>query len=142
LGGAYGVRFLCELPHPALAALSPAGDAMVLASSREGWANVLLESMACGTPVVAADVNGTAEVVRSQAAGLLIPERSAAGIAETLGRLRAHMPSREATRRYAEDFGWSAVGRANHVLLSGAARLQPGEGAEIVGLARRCLDPV
>ncbi len=71
--GDYGlagrVRLLGPQPHTELPALYGAADASVLASSREGCANVLLESMACGTPVVAADVWGNSEVVRAPAAG-------------------------------------------------------------------------
>ena len=63
------VRLLGEVAHEELPSLYSAADALVLASSREGWANVLLESMACGTPVVATDVWGTAEVVRTPCRG-------------------------------------------------------------------------
>ena len=64
-----GVRLLGPLPHQALAQLYSAADISVLASSREGWANVLLESMACGTPVVASPIPGNDEVVRAPEAG-------------------------------------------------------------------------
>ena len=57
------VRLLGPRPHRDLPELYGAADASVLASSREGWANVLLESMACGTPVVAANIWGRDERV-------------------------------------------------------------------------------
>jgi glycosyltransferase involved in cell wall biosynthesis len=50
-----------------------AADALVLASAREGWANVVLEALACGTPVIASDVWGTPEIVRGCAAARLVP---------------------------------------------------------------------
>jgi glycosyltransferase involved in cell wall biosynthesis len=81
-------------------------DALVLASSREGWANVLLESMACGTPVVASRVYGTPEVVAAPEAGVLMGERSAQGVADAVDALRERYPDRGATRRYAERFSW------------------------------------
>lgn len=106
LGVADRVRFLGEVPHDWLPDIYSAADALVLASSREGWANVLLESMACGTPVVATDIWGTAEVVAAPEAGVLVPERSATAIAEGIQRLLAALPDRRATRLYAERFSW------------------------------------
>lgn len=114
------VRFLGEVPHGSLPALYTAADVMVLASSREGWANVLLEAMACGAPVAATDVNGTREVVAAPAAGRLIAERSAAAVVEAVRAIEAFPPGRSATRRYAEQFGWIEIAQANSALLAAA----------------------
>ena len=100
------VRFLGSLPQSELKRYYGGADALVLASSREGWANVLLEAMACGTPVIASNVWGTPEVVAAPEAGVLMKERTPAGVVEALRQLRAAYPSSEATRRYAERFSW------------------------------------
>lgn len=111
LGVAQRVRFIGAIAQTELRAYYSAVDAMVLASSREGWANVLLEAMACGTPVVASRVWGTPEVVASAEAGVLMPERSAAGVAASVRALFADYPAHEATRRYAERFSWDDTTR-------------------------------
>ncbi len=103
------VRFLGPQPQAKLRDYYNAADAMVLSSSREGWANVLLESMACGTPVVASKVWGTPEVVAHADAGVLMQERSERGVAAAVRALQAAYPAREATRRYAEGFSWDAT---------------------------------
>ncbi|VXC20402.1 glycosyltransferase family 4 protein [Massilia sp. 9I] len=100
------VEFLGAVPQAQLREHYGAADALVLASSREGWANVLLESMACGTPVVASRVYGTPEVVAAPEAGVLMRERSLQGVADAVNALRANYPDRAATRRYAEGFSW------------------------------------
>lgn len=100
------VTFLGALPQAELQNYYGAVDALVLASSREGWANVLLESMACGTPVVASNVWGTPEVVASPEAGILMSERTAKGVAEAIKTLRSAYPAHKATRKYAEKFSW------------------------------------
>jgi glycosyltransferase involved in cell wall biosynthesis len=105
------VRFVGAVPQEELRSYYGAGDALVLASSREGWANVLLEAMACGTPVVATTVGGSPEVVAAPEAGGLIAERSPAAVAEGVRRLFAAYPDRGATRRYAEKFGWEETTR-------------------------------
>jgi glycosyltransferase involved in cell wall biosynthesis len=111
LGVAERVRFLGAIPQEELRSVYGAADLLVLASSREGWANVLLESMACGTPVVATRIWGTPEVVQAPEAGVLIPERIAAAIAGGVRDLMAHYPDRNATRRYAEGFDWEPTTR-------------------------------
>ena len=103
------VKFLGSLPQDELRKYYGAADALVLASSREGCANVLLESMACGTPVIASNVGGNPEIVRSLQAGLLMRERTPEGIVAAVNALRLHYPEREMTRRYAEQFGWPAT---------------------------------
>jgi glycosyltransferase involved in cell wall biosynthesis len=100
------VTFLGAVPQAQLRSHYGAADALVLSSSREGWANVLLEAMACGTPVVASRVYGTPEVVAAPEAGVLMRERSYQGVADAVNALRAHYPERAATRRYAERFSW------------------------------------
>lgn len=104
-GLASRVSLLGQQPHAALPALYGAADTLVLASSREGWANVLLESMASGTPVVATNIWGNPEVVRTPEAGVIV-ERDARSIADGVRRLWANRPDRAATRAYAEQFGW------------------------------------
>ena len=100
------VRFLGSVPHRDLAKIYSAVDALVLASSREGWPNVLLEAMACGTPVVASNVWGAPELVCDPAAGVLMPALSAQGVVDGVNALFAALPSREATRRFAERYSW------------------------------------
>jgi glycosyltransferase involved in cell wall biosynthesis len=106
LGVADRVKFLGLLSQEELKWLYSAADALVLASVREGWPNVLLEAMACGTPVVTTNVGGIREIVAAPEAGVLMDERSANGIVRAIGRLRSGMPSRNLTRAYAERFGW------------------------------------
>lgn len=100
------VTFLGPVAQPDLKRYYNACDAMVLASSREGWANVLLESMACGTPVVASNVWGTPEVVAAPEAGVLMEDRTPEKLAKAVMQLRANYPDHAATRRYAERFSW------------------------------------
>jgi glycosyltransferase involved in cell wall biosynthesis len=120
------VRFLGAMSQEDLAAYYRAADALVLASSREGWPNVLLESMACGTPVVSTRVGGTPEIVAAPEAGVLANERSEHGIAEALGRLFQNYPDRKLTRRYAERFGWDETTRGQLQLFEGVLGIRGG----------------
>lgn len=100
------LRLVGNQSQAALARYYLAADATVLASKSEGMPNVLLESLACGTPVIATAVGGSTEVVSAAVAGELITERSGAAIAEAWSRLRARI-DRQGVRRHAEQFGWT-----------------------------------
>jgi glycosyltransferase involved in cell wall biosynthesis len=106
-GVADRVHFMGAQAHESLPQFYAAADISVLASSREGWANVLLESMACGTPVVASPIPGNTEVVRAPEAGLLMRENSAACLAEAVYTLSFDLPHRARTTAYAARFGWA-----------------------------------
>ena len=105
------VRFLGRLGHGELREVYAASDILILASSREGWANVLLEAMACGTPVVASNVWGTPEVVAAPEAGELMDARTPEALAAAVGRVRGRAIDRAATRAYAEKFSWDDTTR-------------------------------
>ena len=111
------VTFLGTVGHDELREYYSAVDIMVLASSREGWANVLLESMACGTPVVATNIWGTPEVVATPDAGVLV-ERDAESIASGISKLYANYPDRMQTRKYAEQFSWLDTSLGQQTLFS------------------------
>jgi len=102
------VTFLGEKKQPELVEIYNASDAFVLASSREGMANVLLESIACGTPVIATDVGGASEVVKQKEAGVLI-NRSVEEIVQGVRILFDDYPKSKETRNYAEQFSWDST---------------------------------
>nr|WP_086939959.1 glycosyltransferase [Thaumasiovibrio occultus] len=117
LGVAERVKFVGNVPHQSLAQYYGAADCSVLASSREGWANVLLESMACGTPVVATPVGGTPEVIRDAAIGELV-ERDVDAITTGIQRQLAKATPREQVRAYAHAFGWRETSIGLHKIFS------------------------
>lgn len=100
------VTLVGSVPNTDLYMWYSAADLVVLASSREGWANVLLESMACGTPVIATNIWGTPEVVATPDVGRLVDQRNAEAIAGALLGALAWPFDRPTIRRYAEGFSW------------------------------------
>lgn len=110
-GLADAVRLVGAVPNAELARWYSAADVLVLASSREGWPNVLLEAMACGTPVVASNVGGVPEIVQQPVAGRVVAERSATAFADSIDQLLRERPERARVRAYAEGFSWERASR-------------------------------
>jgi glycosyltransferase involved in cell wall biosynthesis len=66
-----------------------AADGTVLASAWEGLPNVVIESLAVGTPVVCTDVGGAREIVEHGRSGLVVPSQNPEALASAMSALMA-----------------------------------------------------
>jgi glycosyltransferase involved in cell wall biosynthesis len=101
------VHFLGRLPPEHLRGPLSAADLFVLATRNEGWANVFLEAMACGLPVVTTDVGGNAEVVCRPELGTVVPFGDAQALARALDEGLSRQWDRDAILGYARENDWS-----------------------------------
>jgi teichuronic acid biosynthesis glycosyltransferase TuaC len=99
------VRFLGSIPQSEIPLHLSAADLMLLPTEREGLANVWLESLACGTPVVTTDVGGASELFDRPAAGALVPLEPDSIVAAVRGLLD-DPPAQQAVRATVERFRW------------------------------------
>ncbi len=78
------VLFAGNVPHHDICKWINTSDFFCLATSNEGWANVLLEALACGKPVVTTDVGGNAEVIKNSDFGILVHPEDKEGLEKAL----------------------------------------------------------
>ena len=131
------VRLLGRLPQERLAQIYQAADLLLLVSTHEGWPNVLLESMACGTPVVVSAIAGVADIVATPAAGRVVAAVTAQRLAAAIGDLLAAPPTRAATRAYAEQFDWQATTDGQIALFREICKQHAQAGPTTVAAHRR-----
>lgn len=105
LGLSDRVHVLGQVGHDRLPRLLAAADAMVLPSASEGLANVWVEALACGAPLVIPDIGGAREVVRHASAGR-IAARDPDAIAAAVRGLLADPPDQAAVAGNAARFDW------------------------------------
>jgi glycosyltransferase involved in cell wall biosynthesis len=103
------IEFRRNVPQDELRYVYAAADVLALASLREGWPNVILEAIACGTPVVAAAVGGVPEMLGKDAPARLVMNRSTEAWSEALRSVLEASFAPERVRQYAVRFGWDEV---------------------------------
>lgn len=114
------VRFLGNMPQEELRLAYSSADVLLLTSTREGWPNVVLEAMACGTPVVAVEVGAVRAMLDDPRVGRIVASRDPAALATEVAELLAAAPSRDAVRQHASRFDWQSISRAQYELMSRA----------------------
>jgi glycosyltransferase involved in cell wall biosynthesis len=124
------VHFLGPMRPERLSVPLSAADLFVLPTRNEGWANGLLEAMACGRPVVATDVGGNAEVLCMPSLGRIVPFGDATALQQAIEQALSTTWDATAIRAYAERNTWE---QRVEILVDEFTRLHAGLG--ISGLA-------
>jgi glycosyltransferase involved in cell wall biosynthesis len=136
-------RFLGTVPHERVPHVLAAADLLVSTSTLTNMSIPTCEAMVVGTPVVALDVGGTAEVVRHEETGLLVGEDDSEALAAALLRLVADAELRRRLGRAARDFAarhfmsWDERVAAEVALVDRLALRTPGTSPAAAGEARR-----
>jgi D-inositol-3-phosphate glycosyltransferase len=112
LGIGRKIEFLGTVPQAELPAYYSAADISVVASYYESFCLVILESLACGTPVVSTRVGVAPAVIKAGLNGYLVEDNQPASLAQGIQAMLNHrsLPDRaELIRRSVTDFSWPTV---------------------------------
>lgn len=110
------VTFLGYQSEAEVRQLYASADAFVLPTHSDAFANVILEAMSAGLPVIATDVGGAPEAIEHGINGLLVKPRDPQAIGEAIRRLagdaalRRRMSSANLAR-VRRQFTWPAIAR-------------------------------
>lgn len=109
------VVFLGKKAQDSLPYYYSASEVVVMPSHYESFGMVALESMACGTPVIATKVGGLELLVQDEITGLNVPDDDPQSLAEQLRRMLCKEGLREELRKncleFAKGFSWSIITR-------------------------------
>jgi teichuronic acid biosynthesis glycosyltransferase TuaC len=114
------VSFADAMDQPLLAERMGAADLLVNCSDREGIANVLIEALACGTPIAATPVWGSPEVLTSTRIGLLFEDRTTAAIARGIDAATERGWDRAHIRQHALRYSWTQTATEHRAILEWA----------------------
>jgi D-inositol-3-phosphate glycosyltransferase len=109
------VTFQGLIKHEQLPFYYSAADACIIPSYYESFGLVALESLACGTPVVATDVGDLKNIIRQGKTGYVVPDNSPRQLAEKIGLLLSKPPDTNAVipiRASISRFRWANIAEA------------------------------
>ena len=107
------VTFLGRRAQETLHCYYASADVVVMPSHYESFGMVALEAMACGTPVIASDVGGLAQLVRDGETGFLVPGGDPIAMSERLRFLLVDEDLRsrlgQGAAEHAKSYGWDRI---------------------------------
>ena len=113
LGIENNVSFLGTIKHEKMPFFYNAADVCVIPSHYESFGLVALESLACGTPVVATDVGILKNIIRSGETGYIVDERTAESLSDRIAAVLAWPECTErkawAVRSSIMDYSWKNI---------------------------------
>jgi len=118
------VNFIGSIPHDQIPSYLGNSNIFVFASYSEGRANVLLEAMAAGLPIVASQINANRELITHNENGYLFETGSPHDLAEKIIELTKSKSLRERLSRSARrsivvnSLSWESTGDKYHKLLT------------------------
>lgn len=130
LGISPHVRFIGAVPQGELSRYYSAADVMLLPSEREGWPNVVLESLACGARVVASRVGGVPEILVDPLLGECVDGRQGVDFAAAVARVLAAPVDRTVVRAHAMKMGWQATSDGQVALFRRLLQREPATGGK------------
>jgi L-malate glycosyltransferase len=105
------VKFLGPIPHRKILKYYQESDLFVLASLNEGMSNTILESMACGLPIITTNTAGAKELIKNN--GFIVKKQSTnqikKAILEYLNNKNLIKKHRQNSRKLAEKMSWDNV---------------------------------
>jgi glycosyltransferase involved in cell wall biosynthesis len=147
-GVAERVRLVGAVTQDEVAGYLAAADVAVVPSVRDeagnvdGLPNVVMESLASGTPLVTTAAGGIGAVVTDRETALVVPERDTRAIAEAVDQLLRHPERRTALGRAAREdvvarHGWSRVAARFEAIYDRVVAPRPTE-PKVAGAGRPC----
>jgi glycosyltransferase involved in cell wall biosynthesis len=115
------VHFTGNVKPAMLADYMAAADVVCLASSREGWPNVVHEAQACGAPVVATEVGGVQDMIPRSEYGFVVPTGDEAALAAALRKAIETRWDRAGIAAWGRSRSWQQVAAETAEVLSQAA---------------------
>jgi glycosyltransferase involved in cell wall biosynthesis len=139
LGISGSVRFVGRIEDPRLlvAWYRAAEVSVVPSTALEGYGLIVLESLACGTPVVATDVGGLPEALAPLDPTLVVRAGDVSALESRLVDAldgQGNFPTAEECRAYAEEFSWSRAAQARRAFYESALKPERARKLRVVYL--------